>query len=94
MQSEAGDKHRAAIAVVAGILDMLQVRGCVNSAPDMRGVVGLDNIFATVIQTAVSEKKAQASVGEIKLMIFADGVRDDRYARAILVPVQHGTVHA
>jgi len=92
VQSEAGDEHRPAIAVVAGILDMLQVGSHVNSAGDMCGVVSLDNIFATVIQTGISEKKAQASGGEIKLMIFADGVRDEGYACAVLVPVPRSAV--
>ena len=74
MGAERGDEDRAAVAIVAGIVDVLQAGGEVKAAPDVRGVVGLDNVFAAVVQSAIAEEKAEAAIGEIVLVILLDCV--------------------
>src|SRR5438128_1490111 len=59
MEAKAGNPDRTAIAVVSGIVDMLQIRGSVNSSPDMSVVVGLYDILATIGEIAIAKKKAQ-----------------------------------
>ena len=60
MKTERGDEDGAAVAVVAGIVDVLEAGRDVDAAPDMGGVVGFHNIFAAVVESAVAEKKTQA----------------------------------
>src|ERR1035437_8894850 len=75
----------AAIAVVTGIDDMLHT-GCeVYTAPHVRRVVGLKNIFAAIIQLAIAQQESQAARREIVLVIFLDGVGHERDAGAILL---------
>src|ERR1700728_3951592 len=75
----------AAIAVVTGIDDMLHARREVDTAPHVRRVVGLKNIFASITQRAISQQESQAARREIVLVIFLDGVGHERDAGAILL---------
>src|SRR5579871_655527 len=67
-------RHRTAVAVIAGIVDVLHARRQVNPAPHMRRVVRLEYGFAPVIQPAIAEQEAQATIGKISLVILADTV--------------------
>src|SRR5271165_7091362 len=40
--------HRAAGAVITGVVDVLHSRGQVNSAPDVGCVIGFDDILASI----------------------------------------------
>ena len=55
MQAEAPDRDWPAILVVAGIIDVLQVGSHIDPTPDMCGVIGLDNIFASIAQGPVAQ---------------------------------------
>ena len=92
--AEGGRRPRAAVAVVAGIVDVLHAGGEINSAPDVHGVVGLEDIFAAVGEVAVAEEKAEASGGEIVLVIFLDGVADEGDAGAVLLAMPPRAVRA
>ena len=59
------DEHGAAVAVVAGVVDVLQAGGEVDAAPDVDGVIGLQDIFAAVVQGAVAEKEPKTAIGEV-----------------------------
>jgi hypothetical protein len=48
MQAQAPDQDWPAILVVAGIIDVLQIRSHIYPTPDMCGVIGLDNILASI----------------------------------------------
>jgi len=56
VKPEGRHKHRPAVAVVTGIVNVLQARRDVDAAPHMGGVVALDNVFAAVVQGAVAEE--------------------------------------
>ena len=84
MEAEAGRQHWTAVAVVAGIVDVLNVEASEDSAPYMRVVVTLDDIFPAVVQRAVAEQKAQASEGQIFLMIGGNAVRNEYCAQLVL----------
>src|SRR6202166_4803974 len=56
--AEGGNQDRAAVAVVAGVLNVLNAGSEVDSAPDVDRVIGFDNVFTTVVEVAVSEKEA------------------------------------
>src|ERR1700751_5042031 len=49
VRAEGRDYYRSAIAVVAGIVDVLQTRVGADPAPDMHGIVGLNNVLGAVI---------------------------------------------
>ncbi len=74
MGAERGDEDGAAVAVVAGVVDVLQA-GCeVDAAPDVDCVVGFQDIFAAVVEGAIAEQEAEAAVGEVILVVLLDGV--------------------
>src|ERR1700683_190319 len=83
VQKDGGDQHRPAIAIVARVVDALEAHGRKHSAPSMEGVIGLDDIFAAVIQAAIAEQKSQATECQVFLVVAGDAVRDHGYTRAI-----------
>jgi hypothetical protein len=87
---QAGDNYRAAVAVVAGIDDVLHSRREIDSAPDMRRIVGLENVFAAVVQMAIAEEETQSTIGQIILMVFLDSVGEESDAGAILLAMPLG----
>jgi hypothetical protein len=54
MEAQCGHKHRSSVAVIAGIVDVLKPEGRINAAPDMKRVIRFDDVFAAVIEPAVS----------------------------------------
>ena len=87
MEADTRSEHGAAVAVVARIVDVLQVEPGGDSAPHVRVVVSLDNIFAAVVQPAVTEQKAQASEGQIFLMVGGNAIRNEYAAQLVLPPM-------
>ena len=71
MGAERRHNHRPAIAVVSGIVDVLHARSQVNAAPHVDRVVGLDDVLPAVVQLAIAEEKAEATIGEVDLVIFS-----------------------
>jgi len=55
-------------AVHAGIVDVLEVGAKRQPTPHMRGVEGLDNRLAAIIQLAIAQQEAQSAIGEILLV--------------------------
>src|SRR5277367_4896128 len=94
MQAQSRDEHRPAVAVVAGIIDMLQTERGINSAPGVQRVKRFDNVFPAVIQTAVSQKEAIATESEILLMDAGDSVGDKSKARAVPFAMPRFSVEA
>src|SRR5205807_10113859 len=70
MQPQAWDRHRAAIAVVSRIDNILKLGRGECSSPDVEVVVSLQNLLATVGQIAVSEQKTLATQFEIEGMVL------------------------
>jgi hypothetical protein len=67
--AEGGDQDGVAVSIVARVLNMLYAWSEKDAAPGVDSVVGLDDIFAAVIQFAVAEEEAQAAIGEVNLVI-------------------------
>ena len=83
MKAQRRRKQRAAVAVVAGVVDVLRVERSEDAAPDVQRVVGFDNVLAAVVQFAVAEQEAEASEGQIFLVVARNSVGDEREARAV-----------
>jgi hypothetical protein len=68
---EAQRRHKdgAAIPVVSRIVDVLPPQRRIYSAPDVERVIGLDNIFAAVIQAAITQKKTRSAQRQIFLVV-------------------------
>ena len=58
METQAGDNHRAAVAVIARVVDVLQVHRGKQAAPEMRGVVGLDSVYSAPLRSCCAKMKA------------------------------------
>src|SRR5580698_3757445 len=86
--------HRAAIAVIAGIVDMLHAGSNVYTAPNVCRVVSLENILAAVIQLAIAQQETLSSRRQVVLMIFHDGIAHKSYARAVLLAMPPCAVRA
>ena len=84
MRPERRNYGRPAIPVISRIIDMLHAWRNVNPAPDVRGVIRLENIFAPVIQIPIAQQKTQASQPQLLLMVLANSIRDNRHASTVL----------
>src|SRR5216684_1284730 len=60
----------------------------------MNRVIGLDDIFAAVVQVPIAEEEAEAAIGEVGLVISADCVGDECDASAILLAAPPCTICA
>ena len=85
MRPESGHDNRAAVAIVARVVDVLEAGRKINSPPYVRCVIGLDNIFTTVGKAAVAEKKTKSTRRKVVLVILLNGVADESYAGSILL---------
>ncbi len=94
MEAERGDEDGAAVAVVAGIVDVLQAGGEVNAAPDVGCIVGFDDIFAAIVEAAIAEQEAESAIGEVILVVLLDSIGDECDASAVLFAMPPGTVGA
>src|SRR5579863_4034146 len=94
MQAEGRSNQGAAVAVVAGVVDVLRVERREDSAPHVQRVVGFDNVLAPIVQFAVAEQEAEASEGQIFLMVARNSVGNERQARAVQLPFPLGSLRA
>ncbi len=85
MKAQARDYDRAAVAVVAGIVDVLHSGSDIDSAPNVGGVVRLDDVLASVVQPSITQQETQAAIGKVDLVIFLDAVRHKGNAGAVLL---------
>src|SRR6516164_8017161 len=94
MQSQGWHEHWPAILIIAWIVDVLQTRGDVDSAPNVGGIIGFHDVFAAITERAVTEQEAESSVGKINLMIFRDVIGNDGHACAVVSAMPQRTVGA
>ena len=87
VEAQGGNRDRAAVLVVAGIVDVLQIKGSEETAPEMRGVEALEDFLRGVGKAAVAEQEAQPAESQILLMCGDDAVGDEDGARAVVAPV-------
>src|SRR5690349_20037613 len=87
MKPQRWHDYRSAVAVVARIVDVLHAKRRINPAPHVQRVIGLDNILAPVLETAVAQKKTLATEREVFLVVPRDAVRNECQTRAVKFPV-------
>src|SRR5579862_131845 len=87
VEAGAGSEHWAAIFVVAGIIDVLQIEGGEETAPEVRGVESLDNFFGAVSEIAITEEKSEAAEREIFLVGFDDAIGDEDGSHSVIAPL-------
>jgi hypothetical protein len=61
VQSSARDNYRTAIAIVAGIIHVLQVKRPEHSAPQIRAVETLEDFFLSIRHPSAAQKKPATS---------------------------------
>jgi hypothetical protein len=69
MQAQGGRKHGAAVAIVTGVVYVLHVERCKNSAPYVQRVKGFHNVLAAIVQVAIAQQESDAAQGQILLMV-------------------------
>src|SRR5215475_529060 len=77
VNSGRGHERRPAIAVVAGIIDVLQIESSKQTPPDVGVVVRFLDIFSAVVQVSVAQQESLPSKPEVALVIRLDRVRDE-----------------
>jgi hypothetical protein len=63
MQPQGRDQDRSSIPVVAGTVDVLQVERSKDSTPNVRRVVKLDYVFASIVSVAVPHQVLMTETG-------------------------------
>jgi len=66
------------------VVDGLEVERVVDAAPRVQIVVSFDDVFATVVQFAVTEQETEATVGQVVLVVFLDGIADEGHAQLVV----------
>ena len=97
MSADRADRpDRAAVAVVAGVVDALHVDGVIQAAPGVPVVVAFEDVFAAVVELAVAQQEPQPAIFQVVLVVALDGVRDHGDAELVLGAMQaaHGVVAA
>jgi len=61
VQAQRGHDDWAPVAVIARIVDVLHSEGRIETAPEMGGVIRLEDIFASVIQASVTKQKSRSA---------------------------------
>lgn len=85
MKSEAGCQHGAAVAVVARVVNVLQVHSGENTPPQVRVVVGFDNIFPAVVQRTIPDQEAEPAKSKIFLMVGGNAIGQEHAAQFVLL---------
>jgi len=93
VQAQRGHYYRSAVPVVAGIVDVLHSGRHVDSAPNVRRVVGLDGVLPPVIQLAITQEETKPAVRQIDLVIFLDPVRYKGYPGSVLLAMPPRAIH-
>src|ERR1700733_78311 len=83
VQAKTRHKYWPAIAVVSRMVDILKVEGRIESAPSMHRVIRLHDIFAPIVQPAVSQQESVTTQRQVFLVVARNPVGDNRQARAI-----------
>ena len=86
MKPEPGDNHRPAVFVVARMGRPLYLRRKINAAPELRVVIRLNNVFASVGQPAIAQQKAISTQRKIKLMPTRNSIGDEGNPQLVIRP--------
>lgn len=65
VEAEPRHDHRAAVAVVTGMADVLEIRRYEDPAPHMERVVGFENLLRVVVEPAIAEEEPMATESEV-----------------------------
>ena len=58
VQAKCRNEDGPPVAFVARMIDKLKTEGRMESAPGVQRVIGLENVFATVVEAAIAQEKA------------------------------------
>src|SRR6202007_1601527 len=83
MKAAPGHQHRSAVSIVSRIIYVLEARRNIDTPPQVRGVIGLEDVFPAIIEPAVTEEEAQSAVSKIDLVVLGDGIGHERDSCAI-----------
>src|ERR1035437_9982647 len=86
MQAKARDNHRAAIKVVGGVTHVLQIRRNEHAPPEVRGIVGFQDVLPAIGKGTIADDETQASVSEVVLVGTRDGVGGEGHTGAWPLP--------
>jgi len=74
MEAHRGHQHRAAVAIVAGIVDVLQDQRSEEATPEVDRVISLDDEFPPVIQPAVAQQEAAPAKRKVAAVVARNGI--------------------
>jgi hypothetical protein len=92
VKAETRNKDRASVAVVAGVIDVLEIEPGVETAPEVGVVIGFEDSFAPVVQVAVAEKELESAMLQVELVVGGDSVRNEDDARLVVSPPPQGAI--
>src|SRR3989442_9732780 len=84
MEAHRGHQHRAAVAIVAGIVDVLQDQRSEEATPEVDRVISLDDEFPPVIQPAVAQQEAAPAKRKVAAVVAPKGILSQSRAPAVL----------
>src|SRR2546422_8203524 len=87
MEANRGPRHRAAVAIVAGIVNVLQDKRSKEPTPEVARVISLDDEFPPVIQPAVAQQEAAPAKRKVAAVGARNGIlNQSRVGAGLFLP--------
>ena len=93
MKAEREDSHRPAAGVVAGIGNVLAVRGNPEAGKSVEGIVGFQHALEAVAQLSIPDEIAETSSGQIIAMSGRECVHDVGHSEGVIRAVPSTSAH-
>src|SRR5262245_39120547 len=87
MQPHSRDQNRAAVAVIPGVVDVLKIEREEGAAPQVNGVISLDNILPSIGQPAIPKQKAETPKREVLAMVPRNSISNRGDPGPVEVPM-------
>ena len=84
MHSNSPDEDRPPVLIVRRVLDVLYIPGDENMFSQLNEIVGLDNLFQSVIEVSIADEKTMPSRPQIVLVISRKAIENSRNTNDII----------
>src|SRR5215471_18839670 len=93
MKAQPGHPDRAAVAVIARVIYVLQIDSGENSAPQVGVIVAFHDVLAAVIQSAIAKQEATSAQCQVFLVIRRNTIGSEDQAYLIETSFPSLTCH-
>src|SRR5579884_3063124 len=86
METQPRNEDGATVAVVTGVIDVLEIEARIDASPGVESVVHLGDILSPIVEPPISEQKSKSAERQIFLMVTRNAIRNECGPQMIQVP--------